>query len=194
MQGRYSLEEGGVIVRAARHAVELYLRSARFNRGVIDRMVSRFTEHDGISVSIKHYPLGEPRGSAGFVKGPKGVNMALVDAAIAASTEDQRFVPVSHHELGHIAIEVSLFSGLKKFRRGTKLGKAGILVKYGYKSGFLLPGEMKKGAKAESVLGEVCRRAGLHPHDHNRADITFYTFTTQTFREIEPNGEVEEVS
>jgi len=190
----YSLDEGTVLVKAARHAIELYLKSARFDRKIIDKMVSRFTGHNGISVSIMHYPLGEPRGSAGFVKGVKPINLVLIDAAIAAASEDSRFVPVSHHELEHILIEVNVFSEPQKLKKNAKIGKKGVMVEYGFRRGFMLPSEIKKGAKTEEVLEEVCKRAGLQPHDSLRSDVVFHTLTAQTFRETSPSGSVEEVS
>ncbi|MDE1870363.1 MAG: TIGR00296 family protein [Candidatus Micrarchaeota archaeon] len=190
----YSLSEGTELVRAARHCIELYLKSAKFDRRIIDRMVWSFTQHNGISVSIRHYPLGEPRGSAGFVKGVKPINLVLIDAAIAAATEDRGFVPVSHHELEHIVIEVGVFSEPQKLKKNGKVGKGGVMVEYGFRRGFILPAEIKKGEKTEKILEEVCKRAGLAPHDSKRPDITFYTFTAQTFRETSPNGSVEEVS
>lgn len=189
----YSLAEGTELVRAARHSIELYLKSSKFDRKIIDRMVWSFTQHNGISVAIMHYPLGEPRGSAGFVKGVKPINLVLIDAAIAAATEDARFVPVSHHELEHIVIEVSVFSEPQKLKKNAKIGKKGVMVEYGFRRGFILPSEIKKGARNEQVLEEVCKRAGMHPQDSLRGDVAFYTLTAQTFRETSPNGLVEEV-
>lgn len=201
MRGGYSIDEGRVLVKAARHSIELYLKATKFDRKILERAFADINGHHGINVTIRHYPLGELRGSVGMLKGAKLARNLLIDAALEAA-EDKRFVALSHHELEHVIFEVSVLSNPTTIKKGTlesmkrqiKLGKHGIMVEYGYRNGMLLPNEIKKGAKVDKLLEEVCLRAGLDAHDYKRHDIVFHTFTAQTFRETEPDGGVEEVS
>ncbi|MDE1845731.1 MAG: TIGR00296 family protein [Candidatus Micrarchaeota archaeon] len=194
----YSLEEGSTLVKAARHSVELFLTSVKFKKSIVEKRAAHLEEHHGIFVNIRHYPLGAPRGSAALIKGVRPVRSLIVDAAILAASEDKRHVPVSHHELEHILFEVGVFSRPVRLsgpisKMKLRQGKEGIMVEYGFRSGFLLPEEIKKGEKMERILEKVCAAAGISSHDYKRADVSFHKFSAQRFVEIEPSGQVEEV-
>lgn len=198
--GAYSLSDGQMLVRTARHTVELYLKSAKPSKEMMGKRASHLNEHHGIFVVIKHYPIGGLRGSGAFFKGVKPTSSLIVDAAMGAATEDIRHVPISQHELDHIVFEVGVISKPSKLLgpalktlKGLKAGKEGVLLEYGYKSGFMLPEEISKSDKPEKIIEEVCRRAGLDPRDSKRHDLQFHKFTARLFREVEPSGEVEEV-
>ena len=104
----YSLDDGQTLVRAARSAIELCIRSPRFDRGIVEKSIKRFCEPSGVFVTIEHYPTRTLRGRMGFA-GPSGpLNRQLVGAAIAAASEDRHFAPLSIQELGEVVIEVSI--------------------------------------------------------------------------------------
>lgn len=194
----YSLSEGETLVRAARHTVDLYLNSAKFNKAIVEKRASHLDEHHGIFVSIRHYPLGASRGSAALIKGVKPVRSLIVDAAIKAAFEDERHVSVSMHELDHLVFEVVVITHRTKLagalsKMKIKPGAEGIMLEYGYKTGFLLPEEIKKGEKIEKLLERLCKITGLDAHDYKRSDLSFHKFSAQKFVETEPQGAVEEV-
>lgn len=198
----YSREDGQQLVKAARHSIELFLKSPHFDREMVEKSLARFDQKHGVFVTLKHYPSKVLRGYTGFSKGRVPVKRGVVEAAISAATEDNRFVPVSHLELeDHLIIEVSVLSRLDRVR-GTpasikakiKAGEDGLMVEYGYYSGILLPHlHWEEGAKKEELLEKVCLEAGLSKDAWKRGDIYLYKFTTQTFREVTPNGPVEEI-
>ncbi|MDE1824851.1 MAG: TIGR00296 family protein [Candidatus Micrarchaeota archaeon] len=195
---RYSLEEGTALVKGARHGIELHLRSANFDRSIIERRTGHLNEHSGVLVTIRHYPLGEMRGAAGVMRSDEPTGSLVVDAAIAAATQDRRFVPISSHELDQITIDVSVISrperlegGIAKIKRGIKAGRDGVMVEYGFKTGTVLPDPNTK--KVEKMLAEACENAGLRAEDWKRGDLRIYKFSAQIFDEAEPNGTVEEL-
>ncbi len=196
----YSIDEGRNMVIAARKAISEYVGSARFDRGKVIRHFRNFENRHGVFVRIEHWPTRTPRGSMGFAH-PKGnLGTLLLEAAVAA-TEDKEFVPVSHRELEHIVIEVDLIFGLKPVTgsenaklRKIKPGRDGISVVYGFHRGMVLPiiaAENEWGK--EEMLNKACINAGLHANAWKRGDVQLHSFTTQVFRELTPEGPIEEI-
>ena len=66
---------------------------------------------------------------------------------ISAATEDPRFPPVKFEELDSITFEVTVLtpptkievSDFQEYLSKIKVGQDGLIVKYGYNSGLLLP-------------------------------------------------------
>jgi uncharacterized protein, PH0010 family len=197
----YTLKEGEKLVKAARNAIELYIKSPRFEKGMIEKTLSEFNEKAGVFVTIDHYPTMSLRGCIGYFKAIGPVKRLLVEAAIAAATEDPRFIPLSVGELNDVVIEVSILSEPQQLKgtpeeikKEIKIGRDGLLIEYGYYSGLLLPVvAVEEKWNVEKFLENVCIKAGLHPHMWKRSDITLYKFQTQVFREEEPNGKVVEI-
>jgi len=127
---------------------------------------------------------------------------AIVDSAITAATGDPRFRPVQMNELDDIRIEVTILTPPKLIEGGAserfkkiQIGKHGLLVKFGPASGLLLPQVATEyNLNAEEFLSQTCIKAGLMPDMwlDERAEV--YTFEGQIFAEVEPNGEVIELS
>ena len=198
----YTLAEGNRLVKAARYSIELFLRSPNFNRAHVEDAVRGLDAKEGVFVTIEHYPTMELRGCIGFPNPVGPLNSSVVDAAIAAATEDPRFVPVSHMELEDIIIEVSILSKMEPIngstpegiKRKIKISRDGLFLEYGYYSGLLLPiVAVQERWNAEEFLENLCLKAGLAKHMWRQNGIQLYKFTTQIFREKEPSGAVEEV-
>ena len=199
---KYSLEDGKELVRAARSAIELHIKSPGFDRRIVEKHISRFGTPSGVFVTIEHYPTMTLRGCIGFPNPAGPLNRRLVEAAIAASSEDARFAPVSHLELDEIVIEVSVLADPEAISQRTekgrlreiKVGRDGLMIRYGFRSGVLLPEvPIQEGWSREEFLQNVCMKAELSPDAWKRPEIELYKFTAQVFREREPSGIVEEL-
>ncbi|MGC8710386.1 MAG: TIGR00296 family protein [Candidatus Micrarchaeia archaeon] len=197
----YKLSEGEKLVKSARNAIELYLRSPKFDRSIIEKSLAEFNDNVGVFVTIEHYPTMSLRGCIGFPRAVGPIKKTLVEAAIAAATEDPRFIPLSHVELDDIIIEVSiltepvLIGGTpSEIKRQIKIGKDGLIIEYGYESGLLLPiVAVEQKWNEEEFLNNVCIKAGLREDTWKHGNATLYKFSTQVFREESPNGKVIEV-
>ena len=88
-------EDGMLLVQTARKIVTEYI--IKHHKLVLDeKLKKRFSFDAGLFVTL-NVSL-DLRGCIGFPM-PKKINHALVDAAIAAATEDPRFSPVTENEL-----------------------------------------------------------------------------------------------
>ena len=142
----YSEMEGEQIVRAARAAIELFLRSPKLNRRMLVESLRGLGTPNGVFVTILHYPTRELRGRMGIYGTGKHMGELVVDAAMAAAFEDPHVVPVSlkesephdcrgRHTLG---LRGDKSSGKGKLIK-VKMGRDGLYIRYGFKSAVLLP-------------------------------------------------------
>ena len=198
----YSLDEGKRLVSAARHAIELSLRSPQFKREVVKSLTDGLNEYDGVFVTLEHYPTRALRGCIGFPRAVAPVGEAVIDAAIAAAFEDPRFVPVSHKELDRLLIEVNVLTkpdeipgpAEQRYKR-IKIGRDGLIVKYGLYEGLLLPSvAVEQGWDARTFLDETCVKAGIPASSWKQQNVRLLSFRSQVFREKEPGGAVIEAN
>ncbi|MCL4365071.1 MAG: TIGR00296 family protein [Candidatus Marsarchaeota archaeon] len=199
---QYTIHDGETLVKAARNSIELFLKSPKFENRMIERHIERFTDRRGVFVTIKHYPTMSLRGCIGFPKPVAPLKELVIEAAIAAAAEDPRFVPLSQHELGESVIEVSVLHQPELISETTakgrmnrvRVGRDGLIIHYGFKSGLLLPVvPIEEGWNTERFLSGVCEKAGLNRDSWKRPEISLYKFTAQVFRESEPEGIIEEM-
>ena len=98
--------------------------------------------------------------------------------AIAAATQDSRFSPVMEYELQDIEIEISVLTPMKKIEsvEEIKLGKHGIYIKQGYRTGTFLPQvATETGWTLEEFLGHCAQdKAGIGWDGWKEAEIFVY--------------------
>ncbi len=200
--GELSVDEGVFLVRLARHAVEEYLKSNEVigpPPNTPEKLLMR-----GLSfVTIRRAVLGnyELRGCIGYLQPVEALAVNVINAAIAAATEDPRFTPMVEDELGSVIFEVSILSLPKALRsRGWGLidevvvGVDGLVVEYGISKGLLLPEvPVEYCWDVETFLCETCLKAGLPPDCWLHPGVKIQKFNASTFKELTPYGDVVKV-
>uniref|UniRef100_A0A7C3UIK1 Protein ENL48_03900 n=1 Tax=Geoglobus ahangari TaxID=113653 RepID=A0A7C3UIK1_9EURY len=191
-----SLEEGEKAVKLARKAVESYLKDKEI---IKERFSGVFEEMRGVFTTLTKH--GELRGCIGFPYPVKRLDEAIIESAIAAATDDPRFPPVKLEEMDEIIIEVTVLTPPKKVDvppperpKAIEIGRHGLIVKYKYFSGLLLPQvAVEYNMNEEEFLTQTCLKAGLSPDCWLFNEVELYTFEGQIFKEKEPRGKVVEV-
>ena len=191
-----SKEDGNVLVKTARIVVSEYLKN-----GTKIELEKKFREDfsfkSGVFVTLNN-PQGL-RGCIGYPLPDKELFNALEDASIAAATEDPRFPPVKFEELDSITFEVTVLTPPTKIEvteseeyfSKIKVGQDGLIVKYGFNSGLLLPQvPIEYGWNEKEFLEHTCEKAGL-PRDYwKKSEVEIQKFEGIVFKEKDPNGEV----
>ncbi len=193
--------EGERIVRAARAAIELFLRSPKLDRSMLVKSLGSMESPHGVFVTIMHYPTRTLRGRMGIYGEKKRTGELVVDASIAAAFEDQKYLHVSLNECGHMVVEVDLMSNFEEIKSSgkgklikTKLGRDGLYIKYGFKSAVLLPSFAEENKLNKVQLFEAaCRAVGIQKDLWMQPNVKISRFQTQRFAEMEPDGKVREV-
>lgn len=199
-----TLEEGEILVKLARKAIEKYLKE-----GIIDTppadLKELFYEPCGVFVTLNEivgdvgHERKELRGCIGFPEPIKPLVSALIEAAVAAAVEDPRFPPVTLDELSSIVIDVSVLTPPKpidiedrrKLPSMIKIGRDGLIVERGFNRGLLLPQvAVEEKWDAETFLSYTCIKAGLPPGCWQDKKTIIYSFQAIVFEETSPNGAV----
>jgi uncharacterized protein len=192
--------DGEILVRTARTVVTEYLKT-RKKIVLQEDFKSKFSYNSGVFVTLnKEENL---RGCIGFSTPVKKLYQSLVDAAIASATEDPRFPPVQYEELDEISFEITILTPPEEVKvtnpleylSKIKVGRDGLIVKWEFGSGLLLPQvPIEYGWNEEEFLNHTCEKAGAPPDCWRRKSTMILQFEGIVFREIKPNGNVIRVS
>ena len=191
-----SSEDGCSLVKMARKIVTEFLKNG--NKIELEKeFQEKFSFNSGVFVTLNN-PRGL-RGCIGFALPDKKLYNALEEAAIAAATEDPRFLPVRFEELDSIIFEVTVLTSPTRIEvkepqellTRIKVGRDGLIVKYGYNSGLLLPQvPVEYGWTVNEFLEHTCEKAGLPKDFWKKSEIEVKKFEGIVFKEKFPNGEV----
>ena len=191
-----SLIEGAELVRLARTAVEKYLQESTIIKSERDTQ-----EKAGVFVTLNYVTTTKKeylRGCIGFPLPERPLYQGVVEAAIAAATEDPRFPPLDIQELDNILFEISVLTPPERitfspadYGKEIEIGRDGLILQWRFGSGLLLPQvpvELKW--DVEQYLANICYKAGAPPDVWLDPSSNLYKFQATVFKEVEPKGEV----
>lgn len=144
----------------------------------------KFTEPGAAFVTLKY--KNKLRGCIGHVVAREPLYLCVRDMAIAASTEDPRFAPVTPQELSNISIEISVLTPMQKVKNISEIevGRDGLVIKRGFYSGLLLPQvPVEYGWDRETFLKQTCLKAGLPTDAWKDPATEIYKFQAVVFGE-----------
>ncbi len=174
-------EEKKTLLNIARKTIEEYITNGKIPEFKITD--ENLKVQTGVFVTLKK--KGELRGCIGLIKGIKPLYLGVVDMAIAAATQDPRFLPVKKDELKDIEIEISVLTPFEKVKDPEKeivVGRDGLYIIKGYYSGLLLPQvPVEWGWDRKTFLEQVCYKAGLPKDAWKTAEL--YRFQALVFSE-----------
>lgn len=174
-------EEKRILLQLARDAIGAHLRSAPLP--AVARPSSPLASQSGAFVSL--HKGEELRGCIGYLQGEMPLWEAVREAAVAAATRDHRFDSLDISELPEVTIEVSVLSPMERIvPEEVAVGKHGLYVRQGYRSGLLLPQVATKyGWTSEEFLQHTCHKANLPIDAWKSPGTEIYGFTGEVFSE-----------
>lgn len=131
-----------------------------------------------------HEKSGALRGCIGYVEALKPLVQTVVDMAVACSSRDPRFQPVTPEEFPNLDIEVSVLTPLKEIKHTEEItvGRDGLMIRKGNFSGLLLPQVATEcGWDRTQFLKQTCIKAGLDTDAWKKPDAKLYAFSAQVF-------------
>jgi len=192
----FSDSDGKLLVKTARKIVTEYLE--KNEKIELDQeFKSKFSFESGVFVTINN--LQGLRGCIGFPLPQKKLFNALADASLAAATEDPRFSPVKKEELNEIVFEVTVLSPPVKIQVSNpldyptkiKVGTDGLIIKYDFNSGLLLPQvPVEYGWSEKEFLNNTCEKAGLAADMWKNPKTEVLKFEGIIYKEEKSNGNV----
>ncbi|MEM2538561.1 MAG: TIGR00296 family protein [Candidatus Methanomethylicia archaeon] len=136
-----SLEEGKLLVKLARNAVEEYLKTRKRIR-VPEGLPKKLMQPCGVFVTINSVQNGEKelRGCIGLPYPTTPLAEAVIESAISSATQDPRFYPLSLEELDKVIFEVSVLTppqlvevkNPSEYPSKIKVGVDGLIIERGF--------------------------------------------------------------
>ncbi len=181
--GELNADEQKIILKIAKDTVESFVATGKVPEFNITG--ERLNKKQGAFVTLDKD--GQLRGCIGqIVPSDQPLWQVVRDMAVAACSEDGRFNPVAKDELSKLEYEVSVLSTPAPIDDWHKieLGKHGVIMKKGGRSGVFLPQvATDTGWTLEEFLSELCwQKAGLSPTCYQDKDTQILTFTAQVFK------------
>jgi AmmeMemoRadiSam system protein A len=135
----------------------------------------------GTFVTLRRRDTGGLRGCRGECRPSRPMIESLVAQTINAATDDPRFPTVRAEEIANLTLKINVLTPLKPIRPGQiVLGRHGLVVVQGRRSGLLLP-EVPAylGLQTpEEFLDALFRKADLPRVQVAEGDIELYAFET----------------
>lgn len=191
--------DGEVLVKTARTIVAEYLKTGK-KITLSDDIRSRFSYNAGVFVTLNKDE--ELRGCIGFPTPDRKLHQSLLDAAVASATEDPRFLPVTYDELNKISFEVTVLTPPEvikvqepsEYPSRIKVGRDGLIVKWEFGSGLLLPQvPVEYGWDEEEFLAHTCQKAGAPKDCWKQKGTMILRFEGIVFKETMPEGPIIQV-
>lgn len=181
--------EGQELVRLARLAVQHYLEKSAVLK------TDKTGPMSGVFVTLNYLARNEEhlRGCIGFPHAYKALYKSVVEAAIAAATQDPRFPPVDRKELDKITFEVSVLTEPEEMpeMKGIRIGQDGLILRWKNGSGLLLPQvPVELGWDVDEYLANLCYKAGAPLDALSDPSSRLYRFQAEVFKERLPGGDV----
>jgi AmmeMemoRadiSam system protein A len=170
-----------MLLRLARQAISYYLKKGKPPDIKMDDKT--FKQNRGAFVTLK--VKDQLRGCIGYPIPYKSLAETIIDAAIAAATQDFRFPSLEQKELPMTKIEISVLSRPQPVKSISEIevGKHGIIITKGHSRGLLLPQvPVEWDWDRETFLSHGCIKAGLE-EDAWKKGVQIEIFRAQVFSE-----------
>ena len=171
------------LLEIARKTLRCYLKDKRILKFEVED--ESLNQKCGVFVTLKS--RGQLRGCIGEFESSSPLYKLVQQKVIDSAMHDPRFPAVKFNELNSIEIEISVLSPFKRINdwQDIKLGKHGVFIKHGTRTGTFLPQVgQEAGWSLEEFLSNLCSiKAGLPPDSFKDPRTEIFVYTTQAFTE-----------
>ncbi len=169
-------KERKALLSLARRTIEHYLTTGRMPETASSALPAALSTPCGAFVTL--YEHSSLRGCIGSFETTAPLYSVVREMAVASATQDYRFRPVDASEIGGLRIEISVLTPKRRIASidEFQLGKHGIYIKKGNRSGTFLPQVAKEtGWTKEEFFGHCARdKAGIGWDDWRDAELYVY--------------------
>lgn len=179
-------EDGRLLVNIAVETMRNHIKGDhRTSPGICE---GKFQKYAGVFVTIKKQ--GSLRGCIGFPYPVYSLCEAVINASVAAATDDPRFMPVTESELDDLEVEVTVLGFPEEidqlsddFDTSISIGLHGLIVTREFNSGLLLPQvAVEESFSPVQFLAQTCIKAGLSPSAWKDRETKVFRFEGRIFQ------------
>ncbi len=184
-------EEKGTLLRTARQAIKAGLSqppgtAAGGQNDEAGAVPTQGALAGSCGAFVTLHKAGSLRGCIGYISGHGTLLETVKEAAVACAFQDTRFSPLQADELDDVEIEISVLSPFRRISgvEAIEVGKHGIMIRQGFRSGLLLPQvALEYGWDRETLLANTCYKAGLAGDCWKSKETAIEIFSAVIFRE-----------
>ena len=172
--------ERGRLLAIAREAIVAHIRGT-----ALDDVLLANPDNTRGGAFVTLHRGRELRGCIGHVERDDLLGRVVAQCAVAASSSDPRFPPVTAGEVDELSIEISVLGPLEPIAGpgDIEIGPHGLLVEKGSSRELLLPQVATEwGWDREQFLAQTCRKAGLSSTAW-KSGATLWRFEAEVFGE-----------
>lgn len=177
-------EMKGILLIAARDAIRSLFGSN--NPPFIDYKIYPVLAKTNVGAFVTLTERGLLRGCIGYIHSEDSLFDTVVNAARHAAINDPRFPPLNDYEISDIDIEISVLTEAVPISsyEEIEIGKHGLILQEGMKSGLLLPQvATENDFTVAEFLTAICQKAGVDPYLWQKKKLNLKTFTAIVFSE-----------
>ncbi len=181
--GSLNKNEKTTLLRIAKDTLVLYLNKQTVPSLESYSITANLKKRSGVFVTLEEKVSGNLRGCMGYIRGFKPLAEAVIDCTIQAATRDRRFLPMKQGEDQTVTIKISVLTPPRTISAvdEIKIGKHGLIISRGFKTGVLLPQvPVEQGWSRDDFLKAICRKAGL-PDMAWKKGAALQVFSAQVF-------------
>jgi hypothetical protein len=171
----------------ARNTLSSYLKTRSAEEPDPQKLSDALKTPCGAFVTLEKH--GDLRGCIGQFEPVGPLHKVVQEMAVAAALNDPRFPPVRHEELKEIEIEISVLTPLRRIHSIDEftLGKHGIYIRKGMRSGTFLPQVAEQtGWSKEEFLGHCARdKTGIGWTGWKDAELYVYDAIVFSERDVQ---------
>ncbi|MBU1354998.1 MAG: AmmeMemoRadiSam system protein B [Candidatus Edwardsbacteria bacterium] len=180
---KLTIEEKKELFRIAHASIEAAVKGQDIPKS--KPLTARLAELRGVFVTLKE--AGNLRGCIGYIEGIRPLYQAVAEMAVAAATGDPRFPAVTEKELSKLEYEISVLTPKRQIGSPDEfiVGKHGIIVQQGGRSGVFLPQVApEEGWNREETLSYLClHKAGLPANAWKDKETKLFVFEAEVLEE-----------
>jgi len=177
-----SEEERRQLLAVAREAIAAHLACTPL---ALPEVAPALRRAGAAFVTLRGREDDELRGCIGTLEAREPLVEAVVRMAVAAATQDLRFVSVTARELPSLVLEISILAPAAPIEpQDVEPGVHGLIVRHCGRSGLLLPQvATDHGWDRETFLQYTCLKAGLPRDAWRDPGVILLAFTAEVFGE-----------
>jgi len=181
------METQKFLLKLARQTLEHYFYTGKVLK--VEVSEKELLEKRGTFVTLTK--KGLLRGCIGHIEPVQEIYKDVIENALLAAFDDDRFTPLKKEEMKDIEIEISIltepqnlvYSGADDLLKKLSEAKSGVIIKKGKNSATYLPQVWEDFASAEDFLSSLCEKAGMESDEWRKGDLDVLTYQAEVFGE-----------
>lgn len=185
-----TLEEKKILLDIARAAINSFFTDEIKSQPDYEKHPI-FKSHAGAFVTLTEH--GRLRGCIGYIISDQPLIETVYEAAVQASQNDPRFLPVQKTEVPKLSLEISILSEpfpLNSYEE-IEIGKHGLILEEKGRRGLLLPQvPIEHNMNREQYLDAICHKSGFPTGYWKTKQLKLSGFTATVFSDSSVSAEL----